>query len=79
MALKIKDDSKDNIEQGLYQKYLVERRDKSPKHELCEYFVLDLFHDPFAKPALEAYIEACKEKHPTLAEDLAYELALIYG
>ena len=60
--------------EGLYRKYRVTRLDGSSrsgrKHELCEYFVLDLEHDPHARPALEAYAESCEDSHPHLAADL---------
>lgn len=59
---------------GLYAKYRVERTDGSStpggKHELCEYFVLDVTHDPFALAALDAYIDACGAEYPNLADDL---------
>lgn len=41
------------------------------KHEFCRYFVLDLAHDPYAVPAIRAYVQACRETHPLLAADLA--------
>lgn len=59
---------------GLYRKFNVLRTDgrdmPGEKHENCQYFVLDITHDPFAKPALLAYAEACKNSYPVLAEDL---------
>jgi len=56
---------------GLYRKYDVERiADPIGKHRDCEYFVLDLDHDPCAREALAAYIKACRPKYPTLAGDL---------
>ena len=59
---------------GLYNKYRVERTDgksqPGEKHFGCEYFVLDLTHDPFALPALMAYSEACNAEYPKLAIDL---------
>lgn len=59
---------------GLYRKYKVTRTDgssrKGRKHEDCAYFVLDLEHDPFAIPALEAYANACRETEPDLAKDI---------
>lgn len=51
-------------------KFIVGRRDKSPKHEACSYFVLDWVHDPFAIPAARAYADACEATHPELAKDL---------
>jgi hypothetical protein len=63
-----------DVEKGLYEKFSVERRDGSSnypgKHYGCNYFVLDLKHDEFAIPALEAYALACSEKFPMLALDL---------
>jgi hypothetical protein len=64
----------DDKNRGLYGKFIVERTDgrsaPGEKHENCEYFVLDLTHDPFALSALDAYAEACEEKYPALAKDL---------
>ena len=61
-------------DRGLYEKFWVSRRDgqsaKGKKHQGCEYFVLDITHDPFAIPALIAYHQACKDKYPKLAADL---------
>ena len=56
---------------GLYRKYNVRRlNDPEGKHEGCNYFVLDLDHDPFAPTALRAYARSCQRKFPQLAEDL---------
>ena len=59
---------------GIYGKFSVARTDRrdalGEKHYGCEYFVLDLTHDPFAKPAIEAYAEACREEYPVLSKDL---------
>jgi hypothetical protein len=59
---------------GLYNKFKVERTDgksaKGKKHYGCEYFVLDLTHDPHALPALRAYAESCEAEYPALAADL---------
>lgn len=56
---------------GVYRKYLVKRlRDREGKHRRCEYFVLDLDHDPHAAAALLAYANSCDEEHPELAADL---------
>lgn len=69
-----RDPSKPDTEQGLFQKFVVTRTDGSSspggKHEGCEYFVLDIDHDPLHKPALEAYANACESTHPQLAADL---------
>jgi hypothetical protein len=63
-----------NKDRGLYDKFRVERVDgaSSPggKHHRCEYFVLDLTHDPFAVPAILAYVAACEQDYPWLADDL---------
>jgi hypothetical protein len=59
---------------GLYNKFRVERTDgksaPGQKHDGCEYFVLDLDHDVFAIPALDAYADACEGEYPALAKDL---------
>ncbi len=58
-------------DRGVYKKYNVERlNDPEGKHDNCEYFVLDLVHDKFAKPALLAYADACEEEYPELAAEL---------
>lgn len=60
--------------EGLYNKFHVERTDgqsaEGAKHHGCQYFVLDVTHDPFAVEALRAYAEACSKKYPYLAIDL---------
>lgn len=64
----------DDRKRGLYQKFKVERIDGSSgpggRHEDCDYFVLDITHDPFAIPALKAYAEACKKEFPSLSNDI---------
>lgn len=59
---------------GLYGKFRVERTDgqsePGEKHEGCEYFVLDLSHDPFAYQAIIAYSHRCCVEYPELASDL---------
>jgi hypothetical protein len=59
---------------GVYKKFNVTRTDGSSepggKHEGCQYFVIDVTHDPFAKAALVAYAEACQTENPTLSLDL---------
>lgn len=61
-------------ERGLYRKFHVERTDggsaPGARHDGCEYFVLDLDHDPFALAALSSYAMACREQYPALAADL---------
>jgi hypothetical protein len=60
---------------GLYSKFTVERTDGQSalgkKHEDCDYFVLDLNHDPHAVPAVLAYAQSCHEDgYELLARDL---------
>lgn len=59
---------------GLYRKFNIERTDGSSepgcKHHECEYFVLDTTHDPYAIPAIAAYVAACEAEYPLLAADL---------
>ena len=56
---------------GLYRKYKVERlNDPGGKHNDCDYFVLDLVHDKYAKSAIEAYANACIDEFPALSVDL---------
>jgi len=59
---------------GLYNKFVVLRSDGSSrrgeKHHGCEYFVLDLVHDKFSIPALQAYALACRKEYPELSNDL---------
>lgn len=57
-------------ERGLYAKYFVQRMDASERHPDCQYFVLDVTHDPHALPALMAYALSASEEHPALAADL---------
>ena len=59
---------------GIYNKFTVTRNDgkgePGQKHHGCSYFVLDLNHDPHAKPAILAYAESCCKEYPELAADL---------
>ena len=63
---------------GLYGKFIIHRTDGESrpghKHDGCDYFVLDLTHDPFAIPALRAYAKACRAEYPLLAADLDTKL-----
>lgn len=63
---------------GLYEKFTVVRTDGTSytgeKHHGCEYFVLDLDHDPHASAALSAYAESCRIEFPALAADLDRKL-----
>lgn len=69
-----RDTSKQAEQQGLFRKFVVQRVDGSDapggKHHGCEYFVLDVDHDPHAKAALQAYAVACELSHPDLSNDL---------
>lgn len=65
----------DKRERGLYGRYIVERADGSSreggKHYDCNYFVLDLTHDPHAIPALRAYAASARvDGYGPLADDL---------
>lgn len=64
----------DERTRGVYAKFRVERTDgtsaKGGKHDGCFYFVLDVTHDPFARSALIAYANACRDAYPSLAADL---------
>lgn len=56
---------------GAYKKFDVRRLgDPEGKHAACEYFVLDLDHDPYSAKALEAYATACSSEMPALAADI---------
>lgn len=44
--------------------------DDEHAHDDCEYFIIDLYHDPFAAAALRAYAAACARSHPKMAQDL---------
>lgn len=59
-------------------KYVVARKDGSDgpggKHDGCDYFVLDLTHDPYAVDAALAYAQACRHTHPQLAVSLREKL-----
>lgn len=75
-----RDPSKPNTEQGLYRKFDVRRTDGSDqpggKHDGCEYFVLDVTHDPHARPALAAYRDSVAATHPDLARDMGEQYGL---
>lgn len=59
---------------SLYPKFNVSRTDgedvQGHKHYRCEYFVLDLTHDPFALGPLRQYADECEREYPVLAADL---------
>lgn len=75
-----RDTSKPAEQQGLFRKFIVTRTDGSSepggKHEHCEYFVLDVDHDPHAAAALAAYADAVERTHPELAADMRQRYAL---
>jgi hypothetical protein len=60
--------------EGLGQKYYVTRTDgrdiMGEKHHGCQYFVLDLTHDPVARDVAERYSRQIRSVDPQLAEDL---------
>jgi len=66
---------------GLYGKFDIKRTDgksePGQKHDGCDYFVLDLTHDPFAFQALMAYAVACDKEYPLLAADLREKLRVM--
>lgn len=55
-------------------KYLVFRTDgrdrEDEKHANCEYFVIDLTHDPFAQDVIQFYIHLCEHEYPEAANDI---------
>ena len=59
---------------GVYRKFNVSRTDGRDQpggdRHGAEYFVLDVTHDKFAKPALAAYAAACRNDYPALADDM---------
>jgi len=58
---------------GLYEKFRVERvdREAQARHAECDFFVLDLQHDPLALQALETYAYAAHAAgYGPLADDL---------
>lgn len=62
-------------ERGLYDKYIVSRADGDDlpgcKHSNCEYFVLDLTHDPIARMAYATYaLRARVRGYKKLADDM---------
>lgn len=80
-ALPERDHSKPAEQQGLFRKFDVRRTDGSDatplgKHYGCEYFVLDIRHDPHAKAALAAYADAVEATHEQLAAEMRERYAL---
>jgi len=74
------DRTKSNNDQGLYKKFQVTRTDGTSnpgqKHYQCEYFVIDIDHDPYARAALRAYALACRNTHPQLYLDMVNRYGL---
>jgi len=68
----------DKHTQGLLSRFAITRTDGSSapggKHEHCEYFVLDLHHDPYAYEALRRYAQVCRREYPKLSDDLVTKL-----
>lgn len=66
---------------GIYNKFVVKRVDgrdaPGQKHDGCEYFVLDLVHDPHAMQALLAYADSCDREYPNLARDLRTKVGIL--
>lgn len=63
----------DKSSKGIMRKFKVERLMPSSRginHDDCQYFVLDLDHDPHARTAALAYAESCETAYPNLATDL---------
>lgn len=58
----------------VHDKFKVTRTDgrsaPGKKHDDCQYFVLDVTHDPYAGPALEAYAEWCRDDYPELSQSI---------
>ena len=64
----------DDRQLGLTKKYEVVRIGDLGKHTDCFFFVMDLTHDKFARPALLSYARACRDEYPLLALDLLKRL-----
>lgn len=80
VVLPEQDFGKTKNEQGLFRKYEVRRTDGSDfpggKHDGCEYFVLDMTHDPHAKAAAAAYADSAEMDYPDLAADMRIRYGL---
>lgn len=64
---------------GLFKKFTVTRMDgqsaPGKKHDGCDYFVLDMTHDPHAIPALRAYADSAEaDGYVELAVDLRRQI-----
>ena len=55
---------------GLFNKYKIERIDGKPGRENCQYFVVDVCHDPYAHAAIRGYIDALPDEFAMLKADL---------
>ena len=68
----------DKTKIGIYNKFIVTRTDgkseAGQKHDGCDYFVLDMTHDPHAIAALAAYADSCEAEYPQLARDLRFKV-----
>lgn len=63
---------------GVFKKYSVVRlADRAGKHVGCDFFVLDVTHDPHAVSALLAYAESVANDNPDLAKELRARLGLV--
>lgn len=73
---------RDAMPKGLYAKFQVERTDgrsaPGEKHDGCEYFVLDLTHDPHAIPALKAYEASLRRDTGHDWTQLAHDLRMTW-
>ena len=66
--------------EGLDRKYVVNRvDDPAGKHSECEYFVLDLTHDPIARLAAGTYAHTVREDNPELFRELSHRLFVLSG
>lgn len=67
------------MSEGLINKYCVTREDgrdvEGEKHDECQYFVLDLTHDPVARDCAVRYSRHIRRDDPELAQEL-YDLVL---
>ena len=60
---------------GLYEKYVIAKRDGTPLDPQACYFVLRLDTDPCARDAARKYLELIKDQAPQLARDLRQLIA----
>lgn len=62
----------------LGDKYVVARKDGTDgpggRHDGCDYFVLDLTHDPYARDALFTYAQSCRQELPQRAASIRAKL-----